>query len=54
MKAAIPVKRSPFYYSLNPIAPVNHVLQTRLDAWGSIMTIAAVLGVLSLVRLALT
>ena len=54
MKAVITsVKRSRFYYTLNPIAPINHVLQTRSDAWGSLITVATVLGAVSLVRLAL-
>jgi hypothetical protein len=47
------VKRSRFYYSLNPIIPINHVLQTRADAWGSLITVATLLGTVSLVRLAL-
>jgi hypothetical protein len=48
------VKRSGFYYLINPIAPINHALKVKSDTWGSVIVIGLVLGVVSVVRLILS
>jgi hypothetical protein len=48
------VKRSGFYYLINPIAPINHALKVKSDTFGSAIVVGLVLGVVSFVRLILS
>jgi hypothetical protein len=47
------VKRSGFYYLMNPIAPINHALKVKSDTVGSVLVVGLVLGGVSFVRLIL-
>ena len=44
------IHRSRFYYTMNPIAPINHVLKTRFDILGSVLAVAIIIATVSLVR----
>jgi hypothetical protein len=48
------IKRSTIYHSINPIAPVNHVLRAKHDTIGSMVIVGLVLVCLSVMRLLLT
>ena len=48
------IKRSPVYYLINTIAPINHVLKAKYDAVGSMLIIILMLGCLSLMRMLLS
>jgi hypothetical protein len=47
------VNRSGVYYLINTVAPINHALKAELDAFGSVIVVVLLLGVVSLVRLVL-
>jgi hypothetical protein len=47
------VKRSGFYYLINPIAPINHALKVKSDTCGSVIVVGLVLGGVGFVRLSL-
>jgi hypothetical protein len=48
------VKRSGFYYLINPIAPINHALKVKSDTCGSVFVVGLVLAIASCVRLILS
>lgn len=48
------VKRSGFYYLINPIAPINHAFKVKSDTFGSVIVVGLVLGGVSFVRLILS
>jgi hypothetical protein len=48
------VKRSGFYYLINPIAPINHAFKVKSDTFGSVIVVGLVLGAVSFVRLILS
>jgi hypothetical protein len=48
------VKRSGVYYLMTAIAPVNETKNARVDVWGAVAVVVLLLGVLILMRLALT
>ena len=48
------VKRSGFYYLINPIAPINHALKVKSDTCGSVIVVGLVLGGVGFVRLILS
>jgi hypothetical protein len=45
--------RSGVYYLINTVTPINHALKAELDAFGSVIVVVLLLGVVSLVRLIL-
>ena len=47
------IKRSTICELMSTIAPINHVLRARNDIVGSMVTVALVLGCLSVMRLIL-
>jgi hypothetical protein len=47
------VNRSGVYYLINTVTPINHVLKAEMDAFGSVIVVVLLLGVVSLVRLVL-
>ena len=47
------VNRSGVYYLINTVTPSNHVLKAELDAFGSVIVVGLVLGMVTLVRFAL-
>jgi len=47
------VNRSGVYYLINTVTPVNHASKAELDAFGSVVVVVLLLGVVSLVRLIL-
>ena len=47
------VNRSRIYYLINTVVPMNHVLKAEFDAFGSVVVVTLLLGVVSLVRLVL-
>jgi hypothetical protein len=47
------VNRSGVYYLINTVTPINHSLKAGLDAAGSVIVVGLVLGMVSLVRMAL-
>jgi hypothetical protein len=53
MNAFNKVKRSGFYYLMNPIAPINHTLKVKSDTIGSVFVVGLVLGGVSFFRLIL-
>ena len=44
------VNRSGVYYLINTVTPINHVLKAELDAFGSVIVVGLLLGMVSLVR----
>ena len=44
------IHRSRFYYTVNPIAPINHVLKARFDVLGSVLAVVILIAAVSLVR----
>ena len=48
------VKRSGVYYLMTAIAPVNETKNARVDVWGAVAVVILLLGVVILMRLALT
>ena len=46
------VNRSGVYYLINTVTPINHSLKAELDAFGSVIVVVLLLGVVSLVRFA--
>ena len=46
--------RSRFYHLLNTIAPINHALKAKSDTWGSILAVGLLIGLVLLVKLALS
>jgi hypothetical protein len=47
------VNRSGVYYLINTVTPINHASKAELDAFGSVVVVVLLLGVVSLVRLVL-
>jgi len=47
------VSRSGFYYLINTVAPINHLLKAEADAIGSVIVVSLLLGVVALVRMVL-
>jgi hypothetical protein len=47
------VNRSGVYYLINTVTPINHTLKAELDVVGSVIVVGLLLGMISLVRLAL-
>ena len=45
------VNRSSLYHLINPITPINHVLNAKFDVWGSLLVIFLLLATVELVRL---
>jgi|HubBroStandDraft_2_1064218.scaffolds.fasta_scaffold948233_1 hypothetical protein len=45
------VNRSSLYHLINPITPINHALNAKFDAWGSLLVICLLLATVELVRL---
>ena len=47
------VNRSGVYYLINTVTPINHSLKAGIDAAGSVIVVGLLVGMVSLVRLAL-
>ena len=47
------VNRSGVYYLINTVTPINHASKAELDAFGSVVVVVLLLGMVSLVRLIL-
>jgi len=47
------VNRSGFYYLINTVTPINHLLKAEYDTFGSVIVVSLLLGIVALVRLAL-
>jgi len=47
------VHRSGVYYLINTVTPINHALKAEIDAFGSVIVVGLLLGVVSLVRFVL-
>jgi hypothetical protein len=47
------VNRSGVYYLINTVAPINHASKAAMDAFGSVIVVVLLLGVVSLVRMVL-
>jgi len=47
------VSRSGFYYLINTVAPINHLLKAEFDAIGSVIVVSLLMGVVALVRMVL-
>ena len=47
------VNRSGVYYLINTVTPINHASKAGFDAFGSVIVVVLLLGVVSLVRLVL-
>jgi hypothetical protein len=47
------VNRSGVYYLINTVTPINHPLKAELDAFGTVVVVVLLLGVVSLVKLVL-
>ncbi len=47
------VNRSGVYYLINTVTPINHASKAELDAFGSVVVVVLLLGVVSLVKLVL-
>ncbi len=47
------VNRSGIYYLINTVTPINHVSKAEFDAFGSVIVVGLLLGMVSLVRFAL-
>jgi len=47
------VNRSGVYYLINTVTPINHALKAEIDAFGSVIVVGLVLGMVTLVRFAL-
>jgi len=50
---AIKINRSAVYYLINTVAPINHVLKAKFDAFGSVIVVGLFLGIVSLMRFVL-
>jgi hypothetical protein len=47
------VNRSGVYYLINTVTPINHALKAEIDAFGSVIVVGLVLGIVSLMRFVL-
>jgi hypothetical protein len=47
------VNRSGVYYLINTVTPINHASKAEFDAFGSVIVVVLLLGVVSLVRMVL-
>jgi hypothetical protein len=47
------VHRSGVYYLINTVTPINHASKAELDAFGSVIVVVLLLGIVSLVKLML-
>lgn len=47
------VHRSAVYYLINTVTPINHASKAESDAFGSVIGVVLLLGVVSLVRMIL-
>ena len=47
------VNRSGVYYLINTVTPINHTSKAELDAFGSVIVVVLLLGIVSLVKLVL-
>jgi hypothetical protein len=48
------VHRSGVYYLINTVTPINHALKAEFDAFGMVIVVVLLLGVVSLVKLVLS
>jgi len=47
------VHRSGVYYLINTVTPINHASKAEFDAFGSVIVVVLLLGIVSLVRMVL-